>query len=64
MWPQRSTASRSRTLNLRTVASSLPALPADVVIDDAGFQDGQALGRFDVEHSTFHVEAGQPRQAR
>jgi cobalt-zinc-cadmium efflux system protein len=43
-------------LHLGTVASSLLALPSDVLIDDACFQDGQAPGRFDVEHSTFHVE--------
>jgi len=50
------------------VTSSLPALSAPIVIDDACCTDGCAprlldplqaclAGRFDVEHSTFQLEA-------
>ena len=54
-------------LHVWTVASSLPALSAHVVIDDSCFVDGHApqlldqlqaclIGHFDVEHSTFQFE--------
>jgi len=55
-------------LHAWTVTSSLPALSAHIVIDDACFTDGCAprlldqlqaclAGHFDVEHSTFQLEA-------
>ena len=55
-------------LHVWTVTSSLPALSAHVVIDDSCFTDGHAprlldqlqaclIGHFDVEHSTFQLEA-------
>jgi cobalt-zinc-cadmium efflux system protein len=55
-------------LHAWTVTSSLPALSAHVVIDDSCFNDGHAprlldelqaclTGHFDVEHSTFQLEA-------
>ena len=55
-------------LHAWTVTSSLPALSAHIVIDDACFTDGNAprlldqlqaciAGHFDVEHSTFQFEA-------
>jgi cobalt-zinc-cadmium efflux system protein len=55
-------------LHAWTVTSSLPALSAHVIIDDACFSDGHApllldqlqaclAGHFDVEHSTFQLEA-------
>ena len=54
-------------LHVWTVASSLPALSAHVVVDEACFADGHApqlldeiqaciAGHFDVEHSTFQLE--------
>jgi cobalt-zinc-cadmium efflux system protein len=54
-------------LHVWTVTSSLPALSAHVVVDDACFADGHApqildqiqeclSGHFDVEHSTFQLE--------
>ena len=55
-------------LHVWTVTSSLPALSAHVVVDDSCFTDGHApqlldqlqtclAGHFDVEHSTFQLEA-------
>ena len=55
-------------LHAWTVTSGLPALSAHVVIDDSCFSDGHAprlldqlqeclAGHFDVEHSTFQLEA-------
>ena len=55
-------------LHAWTVTSGLPALSAHVVIDDSCFNDGHApqlldqlqtclAGHFDVEHSTFQLEA-------
>jgi cobalt-zinc-cadmium efflux system protein len=55
-------------LHAWTVTSSLPALSAHVVLDDSCFNDGHAprlldqlqaciAGHFDVEHSTFQLEA-------
>jgi cobalt-zinc-cadmium efflux system protein len=55
-------------LHVWTVTSSLPALSAHIVIDDSCFNDGHAprlldqlqacvAGHFDVEHSTFQLEA-------
>lgn len=55
-------------LHVWTVTSSLPTLSAHVVIDDSCFADGHAprlldelqaclVGHFDVEHSTFQLEA-------
>jgi cobalt-zinc-cadmium efflux system protein len=55
-------------LHAWTVTSSLPALSAHIVIEDACFTDGCAprlldqlqaciAGHFDVEHSTFQLEA-------
>jgi cobalt-zinc-cadmium efflux system protein len=55
-------------LHAWTVTSSLPALSAHIVINDACFTDGCApclldqlqaciAGHFDVEHSTFELEA-------
>jgi len=55
-------------LHAWTVTSSLPALSAHVVIDDSCFSDGHAprlldqlqaclAGHFDIEHSTFQLEA-------
>jgi cobalt-zinc-cadmium efflux system protein len=55
-------------LHARTVTSSLPALSAHVVILDSCFTNGCAprlldelqaciAGHFDVEHSTFQLEA-------
>jgi cobalt-zinc-cadmium efflux system protein len=55
-------------LHAWTVASGLPALSAHVVIEDGCFHDGHAprlldqlqaclAGHFDVEHSTFQLEA-------
>ena len=55
-------------LHAWTVTSSLPTLSAHVVIDDSCFSDGHAprlldelqaclTGHFDVEHSTFQLEA-------
>lgn len=54
-------------LHVWTVTSSLPALSAHVVVDEACFADGHApqildriqqclAGHFDVEHSTFQLE--------
>jgi cobalt-zinc-cadmium efflux system protein len=54
-------------LHAWTVTSSLPALSAHVIVDEACFTDGQAphlldqlqaclAGHFDVEHSTFQFE--------
>lgn len=55
-------------LHAWTVTSSLPALSAHVIVDDSCFTDGHAprlldqlqaclAGHFDVEHSTFQLEA-------
>jgi cobalt-zinc-cadmium efflux system protein len=55
-------------LHAWTVTSTLPALSAHIVIDDSCFTDGYAprlldqlqaciAGHFDVEHSTFQLEA-------
>jgi cobalt-zinc-cadmium efflux system protein len=55
-------------LHAWTVTSSLPALSAHVIVDDSCFLDGHAprlldqlqacvAGHFDVEHSTFQLEA-------
>ena len=55
-------------LHAWTVTSSLPALSAHVIVDDSCFTNGQApqlldrlqaclAGHFDVEHSTFQLEA-------
>jgi cobalt-zinc-cadmium efflux system protein len=55
-------------LHAWTVTSSLPALSAHVIVDDTCFTDGHAprlldrlqaclAGHFDVEHSTFQLEA-------
>ncbi|HYK68663.1 MAG TPA: cation diffusion facilitator family transporter [Streptosporangiaceae bacterium] len=55
-------------LHAWTVTSSLPALSAHVIIDDSCFTDGHApllldqlqaclAGHFDIEHSTFQLEA-------
>ncbi len=55
-------------LHAWTVTSSLPTLSAHVIVDDACFADGHAprvldqlqaclAGHFDVEHSTFQLEA-------
>jgi len=55
-------------LHVWTVTSNLPTLSAHVVIDDSCFLDGHApqmldelqrclIGHFDVEHSTFQLEA-------
>ena len=55
-------------LHAWTVTSDLPALSAHIVIDDSCFNDGHAprlldtlqvclAGHFDVEHSTFQLEA-------
>jgi cobalt-zinc-cadmium efflux system protein len=55
-------------LHVWTVTSSLPALSAHIVVDDSCFTDGHAprlldqlqiclAGHFDVEHSTFQLEA-------
>ena len=55
-------------LHAWTVTSDLPALSAHIVIDDSCFHDGHAprlldqlqsclAGHFDVEHSTFQLEA-------
>ena len=55
-------------LHAWTVTSDLPALSAHIVIDDSCFRDGHAprlldklqaclAGHFDVEHSTFQLEA-------
>jgi cobalt-zinc-cadmium efflux system protein len=55
-------------LHAWTVTSSLPALSAHVIIDDSCFSDGHVpmlldqlqaclAGHFDVEHSTFQLEA-------
>jgi cobalt-zinc-cadmium efflux system protein len=55
-------------LHAWTVTSSLPALSAHVIVDDACFRDGHAprlldqlqaclAGHFDVEHSTFQLES-------
>ncbi|HET9970962.1 MAG TPA: cation transporter, partial [Streptosporangiaceae bacterium] len=55
-------------LHAWTVTSSLPALSAHIVIDDACFTEGCVprlldqfqsclAGHFDVEHSTFQLEA-------
>jgi cobalt-zinc-cadmium efflux system protein len=55
-------------LHAWTVTSSLPALSAHVIVDDACFKNGHAprvldqlqaclAGHFDVEHSTFQLEA-------
>jgi cobalt-zinc-cadmium efflux system protein len=54
-------------LHVWTVTSSLPALSAHIVVDEACFSDGHApqildqiqaclAGHFDVEHSTFQLE--------
>ena len=54
-------------LHAWTVTSSLPALSAHVVLDDACFSEGEVphildelqdclIGHFDVEHSTFQME--------
>jgi cobalt-zinc-cadmium efflux system protein len=55
-------------LHAWTVTSSLPALSAHVIVDDSCFSDGHVpmlldqlqaclAGHFDVEHSTFQLEA-------
>jgi cobalt-zinc-cadmium efflux system protein len=55
-------------LHAWTITSSLPALSAHVIVDDGCFNDGHAprlldqlqaclAGHFDVEHSTFQLEA-------
>jgi cobalt-zinc-cadmium efflux system protein len=55
-------------LHAWTVTSDLPALSAHIVIDDSCFHDGHAprlldllqaclAGHFDIEHSTFQLEA-------
>jgi cobalt-zinc-cadmium efflux system protein len=55
-------------LHAWTVTSDLPALSAHIVIDDSCFNDGHAprlldqlqaclAGHFDIEHSTFQLEA-------
>ena len=55
-------------LHVWTVTSGLPALSAHIVVDDSCFNDGHAprlldqlqacvAGHFDVEHSTFQLEA-------
>jgi cobalt-zinc-cadmium efflux system protein len=55
-------------LHAWTITSSLPALSAHVIVDDACFSNGHAprlldqlqaclAGHFDVEHSTFQLEA-------
>jgi len=55
-------------LHAWTITSSLPALSAHVIVDDACFTDGRSprlldqlqaclAGHFDVEHSTFQFEA-------
>ena len=55
-------------LHAWTVTSGLPALSAHVIVDDACFSDGHVpqlldqlqaclAGHFDVEHSTFQLEA-------
>jgi cobalt-zinc-cadmium efflux system protein len=55
-------------LHVWTVTSSLPALSAHVIVDDSCFSDGHVpmlldqlqaclAGHFDVEHSTFQLEA-------
>jgi cobalt-zinc-cadmium efflux system protein len=55
-------------LHVWTVTSGLPALSAHIVVDDSCFHDGHApqlldalqaclTGHFDVEHSTFQLEA-------
>lgn len=55
-------------LHAWTITSSLPALSAHVIVDDACFTDGNSprlldqlqaclAGHFDVEHSTFQFEA-------
>ncbi len=55
-------------LHAWTITSSLPALSAHVIVDDACFTDGHSprlldqlqaclAGHFDVEHSTFQLEA-------
>ncbi len=55
-------------LHVWTVTSGLPALSAHVIVDDSCFTDGDAprlldqlqaclAGHFDVEHSTFQLEA-------
>jgi cobalt-zinc-cadmium efflux system protein len=55
-------------LHAWTITSSLPALSAHVIVDDACFTDGHTprlldqlqaclAGHFDVEHSTFQLEA-------
>ena len=54
--------------NVWTVTSGLPTLSAHIVVDDSCFHDGHApqlldslqaclTGHFDVEHSTFQLEA-------
>jgi cobalt-zinc-cadmium efflux system protein len=59
---------RVHDLHAWTVTSGLPALSAHVVIEDSCFSDGHAprlldqlqaclAGHFDVEHSTFQLEA-------
>jgi cobalt-zinc-cadmium efflux system protein len=59
---------RVHDLHAWTVTSGLPALSAHVVIEDGCFNDGHAprlldqlqacvVGHFDVEHSTFQLEA-------
>jgi cobalt-zinc-cadmium efflux system protein len=59
---------RVHDLHAWTVTSGLPALSAHVVIEDSCFNDGHAprlldqlqscvAGHFDVEHSTFQLEA-------
>jgi cobalt-zinc-cadmium efflux system protein len=61
-------------LHAWTVTSDLPALSAHIVIDDSCFHDGHAprlldqlqtclAGHFDIEHSTFQLEAT-PRRTR
>jgi cobalt-zinc-cadmium efflux system protein len=55
-------------LHVWTVTSGLPTLSAHIVVDDSCFHDGHApqlldalqaclTGHFDVEHSTFQLEA-------
>ncbi|HEY6313392.1 MAG TPA: hypothetical protein VIY52_21655 [Streptosporangiaceae bacterium] len=57
-------------LHIWTVTSGLPALSAHVVVDDSCFYDGHVprlfdelqacpIGHFDLEHSTFQLEAAE-----
>jgi hypothetical protein len=66
--PSAATASIAVPARDSTVTSALPALSAHVVVEDDCFLDGHAprlldqlqaclAGHFDVEHSTFQLEA-------